>query len=596
MNPSKKTHKRLKSTSPNKNRNRYAIHNSKKKESILAIEETKKLYTKLFSNPNNIIINQLKGDYIKVFINSFQPKDIQILSVIISKYFYFNSIQLGSFDPEKGEEDKKQKKKDKYIYQNEKERKSMENEKILATNKILMNIGKNLYSSKKIFDLSLFGFNLDKKIAENISQGITKNKTLQTLIIKNCKIPIDVYEILLKGILSHEKIKLLDLSDNNFNDKYGNMIARIITRQGQRRDQIIWSYGLRNEFPSSNDYARGLISINLHGNKLGEKSTDKICYSLCSDNYIRAIDLSGNLIDTNSCKKFIYMMRKNNTLLTIDLRNNPGYDENIHSRLVMKMSKNIHFLYQQFQNGSYTEEEFENLKDYIEISFFDVDIPQEIVEFYNQNLPEEAEEEEEGLQGEEEEMFQSPNFEEEEEKAMMKPSNNINNNYNNNNNNYLNKSRSSEADRSLIEENMKLKQQIVELKALNLQRQLKNKNYEVDMGNQELDQEEDKNSRTIEGDYKRVLELINELNEVMNDIENKKKKKESKNTNKKPKNINKNEINDNIDINNNINDDFVEIDNNKNNISDNKKQSSSKKKKKEKVEKGKGKEKENKKN
>ena len=53
------------------------------------------------------------------------------------------------------------------------------------------------------------------------------------------------------------------------------------------------------------------------------------------------------------------MMRKNNTLLTIDLRNNPGYDENIHSRLVMKMSKNIHFLYQQYQSGAYTDEEFD---------------------------------------------------------------------------------------------------------------------------------------------------------------------------------------------------------------------------------------------
>ena len=84
-------------------------------------------------------------------------------------------------------------------------------------------------------------------------------------------------------------------------------------------------------------------------------------------------------------------MRKNNTLLTLDLRNNPGYVENIHSRLVMKMSKNIHILYQQYQSGVFTEEEFENLKDYIEISFFDVDIPQEIVEFYNQNLPEEEE-------------------------------------------------------------------------------------------------------------------------------------------------------------------------------------------------------------
>ena len=416
-NQAKKPHRRLKSTSPKKSRDRNILYNSKKKENILAIEETKKLYTKLFSNPSNIIINQLKGDSLKIYTNSFQPKDIQILSIIIAKYFYFNSIQLGTYDPEKGDDNKKQKKKDKYIYQNEKERRSMENEKLLATHKILMNLGKNLYTSQKIFNLSLFGFNLDKKISENISQGIIRNKSLQTLIIKNCKITIDAYEILLKGILSHEKIKLLDLSDNNFNDKYGNMISRIITRQGQRRDQIIWSYGLRNEFPSNNDYAKGLISINLHGNKLGEKSTDKICYSLCSDNYIRAIDLSDNLIDTNSCKKFIYMMRKNNTLLTIDLRNNPGYDDNIHSRLVMKMSKNIHFLYQQYQNGSYTEEEFENLKDYIEISFFDVDIPQEIVEFYNQNLPEEAEEEDEGLQGEEEDMYQPQN--DEEEKVMM---------------------------------------------------------------------------------------------------------------------------------------------------------------------------------
>ena len=316
MNQAKKSHRRLKSTSPKKNRNRFFMTNSKNKESIMAIEDTKKLYNKLFANPNNLILNQLKGENLKIFINVFQPKDIQIISAIISKYFYFNSIQLGTFDPDKGEEAQKQKKREKYIYQNEKERRVMENERLLATDKILINLGKNLFLSKKIFDVSLFGFNLDKKVSENISQGIIKNKSLQSLIIKNCKIQIDAYEILLKGLLSHEKIKLLDLSDNNFNDKYGNMISRIITRQGQRRDQIIWSYGLRNEVPSNNDYAKGLISINLHGNKLGEKSTDKICYSLCSDNYIRALDLSNNLIDTNSCKKFIYMMRKNNTLLT----------------------------------------------------------------------------------------------------------------------------------------------------------------------------------------------------------------------------------------------------------------------------------------
>ena len=70
----------------------------------------------------------------------------------------------------------------------------------------------------------------------------------------------------------------------------------------------------------------------------------------------------------------------------MDLRENPGYDEEIYQRMIMKMSKNIRYLYQQFQNGDYNEEEFENLKEFIDISFFDVDIPQEIVDYYNGNI------------------------------------------------------------------------------------------------------------------------------------------------------------------------------------------------------------------
>jgi hypothetical protein len=393
----KPSKRRVKSSSPIRNNNKSNIYTNKKKDNILAIEESKKLYLKFFSNPSTTVTNQLKGEDLKIYLNKLNPKDISVLSIILSKYYYFKSIEIASSDPTKTKNyDPNMKKREKIFYQNEKERKSKENEKNQIINKILASIGKNLFSSKKISNISLYNLTIDKKVSENISQGMSRNKSLQNLSIKNCKIPIDSYEILLKGLLSHEGIKFIDLSNNNFSDKYGNMISRIISRQAQRRDQVIWSYGLRNEFPDTNEFTKGLISINLHGNKLGDESTEVICSSLCSDQYIRAIDLSDNFINNDSCKKYIYMMRKNNTLLTIDLRNNPGYDENIHSRLVMKMSKNIHFLYQQYQSGGYTDEEFENLKDYIEISFFDVDIPQEIVEFYNENLPEEEENSEGG--------------------------------------------------------------------------------------------------------------------------------------------------------------------------------------------------------
>ena len=59
------------------------------------------------------------------------------------------------------------KKKEKYLYQNEKEKKNKENKenkKIQTTNKILSSIDKNLFSSKHIFNLFLFAFDIDKKV------------------------------------------------------------------------------------------------------------------------------------------------------------------------------------------------------------------------------------------------------------------------------------------------------------------------------------------------------------------------------------------------------------------------------------------------
>ena len=83
---------------------------------------------------------------------------------------------------------------------------------------------------------------------------------------------------------------------------------------------------------------------------------------------------------------FIKIMRKNNVILNIDLQNNPGYDEDIHTRIVMKMSKNIKILYSKYLNDEFREEEFNEIKGFINQSFFDVDIPEKIIEVYNSNF------------------------------------------------------------------------------------------------------------------------------------------------------------------------------------------------------------------
>ena len=358
-----------------------------------AIEEYKKMCMKSYASPSSVIINQLRSDKLNIFLDSFNLKDINTLAKILNKYTYFSHIKLGPYDPRKGDTAFKQKKngQDKILTQGDLEKEKREKRELfiqrnLMIKNIIHGISKNLKLSLNLITFSLTNLKITVEIAEELSPGLIGNKSLKALLINNCTISIDAYDLLLKGLLTHENITLLDLAYNNLNDKYSDMIARIIARQTQRRDQVVWAFGLRNEKPTSNDYTNGLVSISLKGNVLSDVSAEVISNSLGYDQYIRSIDVSDNKISKDGCKKFIRMMRKNNTLLTVDLKENPGYDEEIHGRIVMKMSKNIKFLYNKYVNKEYNEEEFQNYKSFIDESFFDVDIPQEIIDNYSSNM------------------------------------------------------------------------------------------------------------------------------------------------------------------------------------------------------------------
>ena len=501
-----------------------------------AIDECQKLYSKNCAKPNQYVLNQLKKEKLNIYLNNLKAKDLTIIGKILTKYFYFKHIELSPSDPEKDDCSRKKKNRLKEIPSSQsgfnkisKPKNSLEKEKLQNISKILMSISRYLSFSDNIISLSLNSITISKESARYLAQGLYDNKTIQGLNINFSIISLESYEILLKSLLKHEMLKYLDLSNNNFSDKYGEMVALIISTQSQRRDQILWASGLRNESPQINESSKGLVSINLRGNKLSSYSAECLSKALSHDQYIRILDLSENNLDNSACKKFIHMMRKNNILLTVDLRENPGYDEAIYQRMIMKMSKNIRYLYQQFQNGEYTEEEFENLKEFIDISFFDVDIPQEIVDYYNGNIQDTLEDNGEELN----EQMQIDNMnmmndiqeraEEEEDEDTNKTLKDKNEKSNQNINNNKN---TEEENKKLIEENQKLKQKIMELKAQN-----NNK------GNKLIKPDDPNN---IEQNYSYIINLINELNDVMNNIEKIKNKKENSKNAINNKNINEN--------------------------------------------------------
>ena len=476
-----------------------------------------KLYKNFFAQPNQFLLNQLKGENLSLILNNLSPTDILILNEIFNKYFIFKQIEILPYTSLKQEITNN--KKNKLIKDNIKENKEKQVKLKEKIDKLFIGISKHLTLSNNLISLSISNFELYSKYTLLISKGLSTNKSLKSLKISNCLIQLTSFETLIKSLFNHQNISNLDLSNNNLSDKFGNIISKLITKQAQRRDQIIWSYGLRNENPPSN-YKTGLISLNLSGNKLSNESAECLIKVLSSDQYLRAVHLNNNKITNEFCKRFIYMMRKNMSLLTIDLRNNPGYDEYIHSRIVMKMAKNMRYLYQQYKKGEFSEEEFENFKEFIDATFFDVDIPQDIVEFYNNNLPETLEDNNEknnnnvnNIEQIEENKVKINNIIDDEEKKEILLMN-----------------------RQLSEENLMLKKQIKELKMKNIGNNQKNKEKENDIYK--------KTESDIESYYSRVEELISELNDIMNKIE----KKQGEN---KSKSSNISENNTNIKINNN---------------------------------------------
>ena len=489
----------------------------KKDTKIPLYDYALKLYKNFFAQPNQFLLNQLKGENLSLILNNLSPTDILILNEIFNKYFAFKQIEILPYTSLKQEITNN--KKNKLIKDNIKENKEKQVKLKEKIDKLFIGISKHLTLSNNLISLSISNFELYSKYTLLISKGLSTNKSLKSLKISNCLIQLTSFETLIKSLFNHQNISNLDLSNNNLSDKFGNIISKLITKQAQRRDQIIWSYGLRNENPPSN-YKTGLISINLSGNKLSNESAECLIKVLSSDQYLRAVHLNNNKITNEFCKRFIYMMRKNMSLLTIDLRNNPGYDEYIHSRIVMKMAKNMRYLYQQYKKGEFSEEEFENFKEYIDATFFDVDIPQDIVEFYNNNLPETLEDNNEkndnnvnNIEQIEENKVKINNIIDDEEKKEILLMN-----------------------RQLSEENLMLKKQIKELKMKNIGNNQKNKEKENDIYK--------KTESDIESYYSRVEELISELNDIMNKIE----KKQGEN---KSKSSNISENNTNIKINNN---------------------------------------------
>ena len=134
----------------------------------------------------------------------------------------------------------------------------------------------------------------------------------------------------------------LDLRGNNIEDKMGGLIVRIIQSQTEKRDGVIWAYGLRDEYPKNIDKT-GLKSIILRRNKLGKNFMRSLTRWAKYDDYLRHMDLSYNKISADPLKQFLTTLNSNNSLVSIELRGNSGFTDKIQKKVAFILLRNIEY-------------------------------------------------------------------------------------------------------------------------------------------------------------------------------------------------------------------------------------------------------------
>ena len=106
-------------------------------------------------------------------------------------------------------------------------------------------------------------------------------------------------------------IEDLSLAANGLIDEdCGELVAKIISMHCELRDEIIWKYALRSEYPPP-EKLTGIKKFDLSYNKLGEKSAIAIGKALKADNYLLALNLRSNQFDDTHASTLVTYLKDN---------------------------------------------------------------------------------------------------------------------------------------------------------------------------------------------------------------------------------------------------------------------------------------------
>mmetsp|Transcript_289 Transcript_289/g.314 ORF Transcript_289/g.314 Transcript_289/m.314 type:complete len:355 (+) Transcript_289:281-1345(+) len=201
---------------------------------------------------------------------------------------------------------------------------------------------KNMRVTQTLRSITFCGIRLSMDSMKILNESLLPNKLVRSVSFNFCLLDLPLLEAIMPAFCQSTSIETINLSCNGLTDKCSYLMAKIISAQSERRDNVVWSYSLRGEVPPGNEYKKGLKEIILSYNNFQDILASEIILALRNDLYLRSVDLRNNNIGEKQVMEFLKLFDTNNSLTNLDLRENDGFNAKYHRQLALKLLKNIY--------------------------------------------------------------------------------------------------------------------------------------------------------------------------------------------------------------------------------------------------------------
>jgi len=210
-----------------------------------------------------------------------------------------------------------------------------------VTVKLTKALAVTLQGSVALAELRLVGLKLGRLGWRGLAEGLVAQCPVEYLAVNYCQMDDTALELLTPGLKSLERLRKLDLSNNQLSDKCGFFLSRLINIHCFRKDEICWLNNLRNGASTPASQPNSIQEICIANNKISDKSVFDLCHALSFDSCVQALDLRRNPISEEGGKELVSMVRSNSSLLLLDVRETGLRDTKLIRELFRKLHRNI---------------------------------------------------------------------------------------------------------------------------------------------------------------------------------------------------------------------------------------------------------------